>query len=139
MYKVATLTRLQSNETITLGSLTVFNEIGGLFELSVVELPWNWNQQSRSCIPLGSYALKKHYSKNLGDCFLFDKVPNRTEVCIHSANYVHQLEGCLAPGLTFTDIDGDGIIDVTNSRQAMNALLEWGGAGFTLNITGVAG
>lgn len=49
-------------------------------------------------------------------------VPGRSEILIHVANYVNQLMGCIAPGLYHRDIDNDGIIDVTNSGDAMDIL-----------------
>ena len=47
-------------------------------------------------------------------------VPGRSECKFHTANYVRQLNGCIAPGENFTDINGDGVIDITNSRAALN-------------------
>lgn len=137
--RIATLTRLHSDAKVTLGRLTAFKDLDRYFDLAVVELPWFWNQPNRSCIPLGKYYAKKHYSERLGHCMLLDYVPGRTEICQHSANFVRELQGCQAPGLTFADIDGDGVIDVASSRKAMTKLNEWAGEGYTLYVTGVAG
>lgn len=51
-------------------------------------------------------------------------VPGRDGLRIHVANYVRQLEGCIAPGYAFMDLDKDGVIDVSESRLAYDNLVD---------------
>ncbi len=103
----------------------------GLFEcpdgatFPSLELPWKNNQTSVSCIPAGTYSMIKHTSPKFGPCYWIQNVPGRSEILVHPANFVRQLRGCIAPGLTHADIDGDGNIDVTNSKVAMQKLLAY--------------
>jgi hypothetical protein len=90
-----------------------------------LELPWKNNQKRVSCIPTGIYRMVRHTSPKFGPCYWLQDVPNRSEILIHPANFVRQLLGCIAPGLTHADIDGDGNLDVTSSKIAMGKLLEW--------------
>ena len=120
-----------SNDRQTTGVL--FNE--QLDELcKILELPWKNNERSVSCIPEGEYRVVAHKSPKFGHCFWVRYVPNRSEILIHPANYTRELLGCLAPGLDFGDIDGDGVIDVKSSRKAMDKLLTTLPREFTLQI-----
>ena len=120
-----------SNDSQTTGVL--FNE--QLDELcKILELPWLDNVRRKSCIPEGEYRVVAHKSPKFGACFWVRDVPGRSEILIHPANYTRQLLGCLAPGLDFGDIDGDGVIDVKSSRKAMDKLLTTLPREFTLQI-----
>ena len=120
-----------SNDRQTTGVL--FNE--QLDELcKILELPWKNNERRVSCIPEGEYRVIAHKSRKFGHCFWVRDVPGRSEILIHPANYTRQLLGCLAPGLDFGDIDGDGVIDVKSSRKAMDKLLTTLPREFTLQI-----
>ena len=120
-----------SNDRQTTGVL--FNE--QLDELcKILELPWLDNVRRKSCIPEGEYRVMAHQSPKFGACFWVRDVPGRSEILIHPANYTRQLLGCLAPGLDFGDIDGDGVIDVKSSRKAMDNLLTTLPREFTLQI-----
>lgn len=120
-----------SNDRQTTGVL--FNE--QLDELcKILELPWLDNVRRKSCIPEGEYRVMAHQSPKFGACFWVRDVPGRSEILIHPANYTRQLLGCLAPGLDFGDIDGDGVIDVKSSRKAMDKLLTTLPREFTLQI-----
>ncbi len=90
-----------------------------------LELPWKDNAVGVSCIPVGLYKMVLHVSPKFGRCYWLQDVPNRSEILIHPANFVGQLRGCMAPGLTHADIDGDGHLDVASSKIAMGKLLEW--------------
>lgn len=63
-----------------------------------IELPWKNNEQRISCIPEGSYALKKRYSENNGNHLIVQEVPDRSLILIHPANNaLEELRGCIAP------------------------------------------
>jgi hypothetical protein len=104
----------------TLGQI----EVGGL-TLYTLELPWKDNKTGISCIPVGTYKVKRHTSPKFGKCFWLQDVPNRSEILIHPANYTRQLRGCIAVGLDHADIDKDGELDTVSSRNAMVKLLEY--------------
>ena len=94
-----------------------------LFHFTGIELAWKDNKRRESCIPEGIYLAKKHTSPKFGKCLWIQDVPNRSEILVHPANYSRQLLGCMALGMNFADIDGDGLVDVTESRKAVNKLL----------------
>ena len=120
-----------SNDRQTTGVL--FNE--QLDELcKILELPWKDNKKGVSCIPAGEYRVIRHNAPSKGPSFWIQNVPRRSEILIHVANHTSELRGCLAPGLDFGDIDGDGVIDVKSSRKAMDKLLTTLPREFTLQI-----
>jgi len=50
-------------------------------------------------------------------------VEDRTEILVHSGNYYTDILGCILIGTDLQDINGDGYLDVINSRVAMNNLM----------------
>lgn len=113
------ITRKIKTDKVTIGDGVAMNK----YYFKTLELPWNNNQKRISCIPEGTYKVVAHVSPKFGKCFHVLNVPNRSEILIHPANMVSQLLGCIAPGTATADINGDGILDVTNSRAAMAELL----------------
>jgi hypothetical protein len=101
----------------TLGKLIV-----GDHTFFTMELPWKDNTPRESCIPTGTYNVEKRYTDKHGNHFHILDVPNRDWILIHSANFVTELLGCIAPGLSQADINGDGLIDITSSKAAMEQL-----------------
>jgi hypothetical protein len=126
----AKLTRTYQGSN-TLGQLDVWSNPNEQGEQTIVEtlytleLPWLDNKRGESCIPVGTYKLKRHTSPKFGKCFWLQDVPNRSEILIHPANYTRQLRGCIAVGLDHADIDKDGELDTTSSRKAMQELLKY--------------
>ena len=98
----ALLQRQESGDQGTVGRLM----LDGL-TWRTLELPWRANQKGLSCIPLGKYIFKWSNSPKHGMCYEAQKVPNRTDIQIHSANfagdeskgYTCQLLGCIALGM----------------------------------------
>ena len=113
--------------TETRGHLVVFNGHNKLLELVTIELPDNGNQRGVSCIPEGIYDTIKIVRPNGDPAFLLLDVPGRDKIEIHKGNYVAgkkvDSEGCILPGVYFTDINDDGFIDVAESTVAMNRLM----------------
>ncbi len=112
----------------TLGSLFVLD--GDLLEYrcKTIELPDKGNKREISCIPEGIYNVIKIKHEKFGNCFWVLDVPGRSGILIHIGNYTAgkktDTEGCILPGMYFTDINSDGFLDVADSTGAMNTLLE---------------
>ena len=111
-------------EKVTPGTLF----INGKQKCYTLERPWVDNERTISCIPEGCYEIGlKLYGKwherwkdkdwYRGVIMLHGTEP-RSEILIHTANYVRQLNGCIAPGLSFGK-EGDGVTCIWNSRQAL--------------------
>lgn len=101
----------------TLGDLVVET-----FTAKTLELPWKNNANDISCIPIGTYTCKYTRSNRMStkaghDVFTYEilNVPSRGGIRIHSANYFHDLLGCIALGDATQDIDIDGELDVLHS------------------------
>ena len=135
MVKKGTLTRTYGNSQ-TEGELVLRDAEGTeLLRLFTLELRWRNNLRKVSCIPEGEYQVLPRTSPKYGKHFEVANVYLRSFILIHAANRVTQLKGCIAPGLTKADLNGDGLQDVTNSKPAMAKLLELAPEGFLLTIT----
>jgi hypothetical protein len=117
----------QYKELETLGDLQVLVGDFIKFECKTNELPWKENKHDVSCIPEGKYNVKKIISPTKGKCFLLENVPNRDSIEIHIGNFAAGKKvdtlGCILPGMSFGDRNGDGITDVVDSTTAMSKLL----------------
>jgi len=132
-----TLSRLNDNGTQTLGLLFVAdNKLNPLYYCWTLELPWKWNKPNVSCIPPGEYPCKKIISPNLGECIAINNVPGRTLIRIHSGNFYTQIKGCILVGESPADINGDGVLDVVNSKNTLAELLKILPEEFILSIRG---
>lgn len=70
-----------------------------------IELPWRDNITRISCIPEGTYEIRKRYSKKFKAHFEITGVPNRHLILIHAANDARrELQGCIAPVMQYTGI-----------------------------------
>jgi hypothetical protein len=114
------LFRMEYEEKQTLGECAITENGKDIFLAKSLERANNNNQRNISCIPQGEYLCVLEYS-NKFDCDLWEikGVPNRSECKFHSANYWHDLNGCVALGDKFMDIDKDGFRDVLNSNNTM--------------------
>lgn len=127
--------RISDDGTQTLGELAI-NDFNGvtLFSCKTLELPYKGNAKRKSCIPTGTYKVKKRYSLKYGNHFHIQNVPNRDFILIHNSNYWFQLLGCVAVGENHIDINKDGKKDVTNSKVTMEKLNKWLPNEFILTI-----
>ena len=114
------LFRLEYEEKQTLGECAITENGKDLFLAKSLERADNKNQINISCIPSGEYLCVLEHS-NRFNCDLWEikGVPNRSECKFHSANYWHDLNGCIALGAKYLDIDNDGFRDVLNSKNTM--------------------
>ena len=102
-----------------------------------IEPPWRDNKPFVSCIPSGQYVILPWESSKYGDCFAFTggevslykgSGAARYACLIHPANYAHQLQGCLAVGLSKGETT-EGNPAVWSSRKAMSKLIDLVGDG----------
>ena len=125
MMKTLTLTRYFEANSATWGKLQ-----GEGFEAETMELPWKNNSPGESCIPTGEYTCRRD-TEGAHKYYRLEKVPGRSHIEIHPANYPHQLKGCIALGERVST-DCKSLI---MSATAMQNLMEHtGGADFTLKI-----
>lgn len=87
-------------DKLTIGVFIVFDDNMPILSCLSLELPWRDNEPNVSCVPEGEYEIKYEYS-NKFKRFLWELkgVPDRSEVKIHPANNVNELEGCIALGI----------------------------------------
>ena len=84
-----------------------------------IELPWNNNTRSKSCIPEGTYFLKARFSKKFNHHLVLENVDHRSLILIHAANNAKdELRGCIAPVTYLTGI-GKGL----KSKPLLDKLL----------------
>ena len=106
----------------TLGKLFFYDPVELSFILYTLELVWDDNKKEKSCIPEGVYKALPHVSPNFGWSLWLQNVPNRTEILIHTGNFITDSLGCILPGLEWRDINGDGKLNVRSSREAIEML-----------------
>jgi len=112
--------RLEYETKQTLGECAITHNGKSLFESKSLERTDDGNKRMISCVPSGTYTCVLEYSARF-DCDLWEikGVPNRSECKFHSANYWHQLNGCIALGDKLLDINKDGFRDILNSKNTM--------------------
>uniref|UniRef100_UPI004048835D DUF5675 family protein n=1 Tax=Polynucleobacter sp. TaxID=2029855 RepID=UPI004048835D len=102
--------------------------------LYTVEPPWKDNEPNVSCIPDGLYDLALRKSPKVFQSsggkyshgYEILGVPGRQFCMIHPANWPHELDGCIAPGLDYRIIqtkEGEFKQAVTSSRAAFVRLM----------------
>lgn len=94
-----------------------------------IEQVWEYNAKGKSCIPAGTYLLKLRTSpivyRSSGHEFHqgweVTGVPGRDLIMLHPANWVHELQGCIAPGHAHAVLAGRP--GVSASRAAFKDLM----------------
>lgn len=144
------LIRIESNQGM-FGILHV-PERGALY---TVEQPWNATEEfpygvpSKSCVPPGVYELVKSYSPSrrgdmyylVGDGVTLRQTDSRTKrwgCMFHIANWPHEVEGCVGPGLSYDAKNRS----VKRSGLALSQLTAWLDAAkgpHTLSIEDISG
>ena len=114
------ITRTQDDYKQTVGTLIA--KCNGLsMTAKTLELGWHGNKPNISCIPSGTYDVKYTFSPRfMKYTYEIQKVPNRSGIRIHSANFFHQLNGCIALGNKHVDVNNDTHLDVINSRATIS-------------------
>ncbi len=118
--------RFSDNGRETLSNIYVIESGLLLFSCVGMELPWKDNEQQISCIPLNSnYACQKVKATAAipYEHIWITNVKGRSGVCIHKANFVSSLRGCIAVGDKHVDINKDNLLDITNSGKTFKVLM----------------
>jgi len=121
--KTILITRLIDNGLETLGSMSVHGPSVPLRIFSILELAWKDNTQDVSCIPAGKYRGFIRYSNKYGRHIHIMGVSGRGLILIHWGNFNSDTLGCVLIGERFKDIDGDGELDVTSSKDSFKAFM----------------
>ena len=103
--------------------LLLDNKNNLILQLQTLERPWVFNERKISCIPSGTYLVKRHISPKFGQCFKIQDVKGRSDILIHSGNVVKDTLGCVLVGLTSGTVDDSDTAMVYSSRKAMAVLL----------------
>lgn len=120
---IGVLTRDLYADAYTFGHFDLYDGILRVFSCKTLERPWLCNTARTSCIPADTYPVVLEYSPRFDrELYELKLVPGRSEVKFHMANYVKQLEGCIAVGLSIGDINGDGMPDLKSSGVALDRL-----------------
>lgn len=113
----------------TPGLFRVLNNDATVFSCDSLELPYINNEHGISCIPCGIYEWEKvpatahipyeHIS--------IKNVPNRDGICIHIGNYAAgkkvDILGCVIVGDALKDVNGDGNLDIIDSKIVFEKLM----------------
>ena len=118
------LERNKSTLHSTTGKLLfVDNKNNLILQLQTLERPWIFNERKVSCIPTGTYLVKRHDSPKFGQCLKVQDVKGRSDILIHSGNVVNDTLGCILVGLSAGSADDNNTAMIYNSRKAMAVLL----------------
>jgi len=115
------LRRFRSDSVGSFGTLEIDDHV-----FFTVEKPWKNNEPFKSCVGEGKYSLIPHKSNKYGNvlCMVSEelgvthhKEPDsiRYACLIHTANYPHDVEGCIGLGDNYNQAANM----VTNSRQSI--------------------
>ncbi len=114
---LVTLTRSPDDGVQTLGTLQYAS-----FTCKTLELAYKSNRTGISCIPKGLYRVKWTFSlRLLRYTYEVQGVPGRSGIRFHAGNFFFDLKGCIALGSGYSDINGDGKVDIINSRVVIRA------------------
>ena len=132
--KRAVLVRTGTSDEGTFGTLTLSDKQ----QLYTVELPWRDNAPQKSCIPSGVYRCEQVNSPKFGRVYEVLKVPGRSNILLHAANYggdkalgwSSDLLGCIGPAMKIGQLprrsDGMSQRAGISSREALERLHAWG-------------
>ena len=129
------LVRISSNGYQSQSILNIYDKTKSIFSCKALELPNLRNQKRISRIPTGRYLVKKRHSDKYGHHYHVTNVPNRTWILFHSGNYNTHTQGCIILGKEFVDINNDGQLDVTSSKDTMKVFNHILPESFYLTVT----
>ena len=113
------LNRFTSKEYGTFGVLR--DEKGDPF-LTTLERPWLDNKADISCIPVGTYDVKRTTTPEHGECFELQNVPGRGAILIHAGNTIKDSKGCILLGKEYGKMY-DGTPAILLSQEAVKVFM----------------
>lgn len=112
------LTRGYQDDRVTMGMIRV---LGKTHEpIYTLENPWRNNLREQSCIPAGTYYCVPFSGAKYREVYQLERVPDRSYILIHAGNTVGDTKGCILPGMSAGQLDGEPA--VLNSRVALETL-----------------
>ena len=121
---------------VTKGDAELVDDNGNvIMQFKTIELPDLNNIRKKSCIPEGTYKVTARTSEKYGQHLHINDVPDRDLILMHNGNFISQTEGCVLVGDGHTDINRDGIIDVTNSKATLKKLVKLAKTPLYIEIT----
>ena len=97
-----------------------------------LEESWLNNQRNISCIPEGTYQVRKYSGTRYKEVWKLDNVPNRSAILIHAGNTEYDTQGCILVGRRFGVLSQKRAI--LDSRSALTALRQTLPDNFILTI-----
>lgn len=113
-HPVAVLERMTTNNKQTIGIVKCINADK---RFNCVSLERGTDLR----IPTGEYKVTWTFSPKFLRFMYYINVKDMLGIRIHSMNYWFDSEGCVGLGDSFTDINNDGLIDITNSRNTVKS------------------
>ena len=108
---------------------------GGLEICKTIELPWLDNQRKISCIPEGTYRLRKRFSPKFKWHLEVMNVKNRDLILFHPANdALKELNGCIAPVSKLIG-EGKGIQSRIAFERLKEIIFPYLEKGFSIELT----
>lgn len=106
---VYTIQRIKQNSSATFGEMRDASDTRLCFSLERPYVDANHDgltDKGVSCIPAGTYRVKRRWSpKHQRNVYGLLDVPGRSDIEIHSANDARELEGCIALGTEFGEVE----------------------------------
>lgn len=107
------LIRVATINGATYGVLVVIDNGNPAFSCPTIE-------NAEKSFPDGDYDIVFEYSTRFNKhLWELKGIPGRGEIKVHAANYYNQLEGCIGVGLSMSDINKDGVMDIAESGKAL--------------------
>ena len=116
------LTRKKYKKKQTVSTIDVYKDNIFVGFFACIERGWLNNKINESCIPKGNYIVTQYNSPAHPNTFKVENTEPRTSILIHKGNYFKDSAGCIILGLSFKDLNNDGLLDVKYSTEAMDKL-----------------
>ena len=124
MNDLIVLRRMGNSPWGVFGSLTI-----GDWSCKTLERPWLGNQRNISCIPSGSYRMKKRPSPLISrltqeqyqEAWEIRLVPGRSDILFHPGNWIENSEGCVLVGMDYMVHDNKP--GISSSRKAFDEMM----------------